>query len=100
LEKSQTAGDMPGTELDDSERSLVRKIGEYPEVIDKAAGELMPHHICTYLYELAQVFNSFYEKSRIIGDEREQLRLSLVKTYSDVLKNGLSLLNITAPEKM
>lgn len=82
------------------ERSLARKISEYPEVVAKATAELMPHHICTYLYELAQTFNRFYESSRIIGDERQDLRLKLVKSYQEVLKNGLSLLNITAPDKM
>jgi arginyl-tRNA synthetase len=86
--------------FDESERSLARKIGEYPEVIEKAAKELMPHHVCTYLYELAQAFNSFYETSRIIGDGRQAVRLKLAKSYSEVLKNGLSVLNITAPEKM
>ena len=60
----------------------------------------MPHHICTYLYELAQEFNRFYEKNRVIGDDREALRLSLVETYADTLKAGLELLGIHAPERM
>lgn len=88
------------TTFDSSERSLALKISEYSEVINQAAVELMPHHVCTYLYELAQVFNRFYEKSRIIGDERELIRLQLVKSYKDVLQSGLSILNITAPERM
>ncbi len=88
------------TQLDASERSLVRKISEYPEIVERAIDELMPHHICTYLYELAQTFNSFYEKSRIIGDERQGVRLKMVRSYAQVLKNGLGLLNIEAPEKM
>lgn len=82
------------------ERSLARKISEYPEVIQKAVNELMPHHICTYLYELAQTFNRFYEHNRVIGDEREAVRLGLVALYADVLKDGLALLGITAPERM
>jgi len=88
------------TDLDDSERSLARKISEYPEAVEKAAAELMPHYVCTYLYELAQTFNSFYEKSRIIGDDREPIRLSLVESYSRVLKSGLNILNIYSPERM
>jgi len=90
----------PDAGLDAGERSLARKISEYPEVVQKAAEELMPHHICTYLYELAQTFNRFYETSRIIGDDREIPRLVLVKFYSQVLKSGLNILNITAPERM
>jgi arginyl-tRNA synthetase len=86
--------------LDENERSLALKISEYPEVVAKAANELMPHHICVYLYELAQVFNSFYEKSRIVGDEHQAVRLSLARSYSQVLKDGLNLLGIEAPERM
>jgi arginyl-tRNA synthetase len=82
------------------ERLLTRKLTEYPEVIQKATQELMPHHICTYLYELAQEFNRFYEKNRVIGDDREALRLGLVETYADTLKAGLELLGIHAPERM
>lgn len=86
--------------LENGERSLARKIGEYSEVVDKAVSELMPHHVATYLYELAQTFNRFYEHNRVIGDEREAIRLQLVKAYADILKDGLEILNITAPEKM
>lgn len=82
------------------ERSLARKISEYPEVVEKAVAELMPHHITTYLYELAQVFNRFYENSRVIDDPREAIRIKLIEAYADRLKNGLELLNITAPERM
>ena len=86
--------------MESGERTLARKIGEYSEVVDKAIEELMPHHICTYLYELAQTFNSFYEKNRVVGDPREHIRIRLVKSYTKTLKEGLNLLNITAPEKM
>jgi arginyl-tRNA synthetase len=87
-------------EFDQSERSLARKIGEYAEVVEKATQELMPHHIANYLYELSQVFNRFYEKSRVVGDERQDIRIVLVESYAEVLKGGLSILGITAPEKM
>lgn len=88
------------TGLEAGERSLVRKIGEYPEVVERAVTELMPHHICTYLYELAQSFNRFYEHNRVIGDERQAIRLQLVGLYADVLHDGLGLLGIAAPERM
>jgi arginyl-tRNA synthetase len=83
------------------ERLLVRKIGEFSEVVELSVRELMPHYICTYLYELAQEFNRFYEQNRVIGsDDREELRLWLVGRYADTLKAGLDLLGIHAPEKM
>lgn len=102
LEKAITQGHSLQQEvpLQTGERSLLRKIGEYSEVVERATEELMPHHICTYLYELAQTFNRFYEENRVIGDEREVLRLELVSGYAKTLKKGLELLGIHAPEKM
>ncbi len=94
------AGTNALTDLTGDERSLLRKIGEYAEIVERATNELMPHHICTYLYELAQSFNRFYEHNRVIGDEREAVRLQLVLCYADTLKQGLNLLGITAPDRM
>lgn len=82
------------------ERTLVRKLSEFPEVIDNAVEEMLPHHICSYLYELAQTFNRFYENTRVIGDEHETDRITLVEAYAGVLRNGLELLGISAPESM
>lgn len=87
-------------DLDASERSLLLKISEYNEAVERAMAELMPHHICTYLYELAQTFNRFYEHNRVIDDPRESTRIQLVSIYATTLKNGLELLGIHAPEKM
>jgi arginyl-tRNA synthetase len=105
LAKAETPGADPAantelTGLETDERSLLRKITEYTETVEKATAELMPHHICTYLYELAQKFNQFYEHNRVIDDERQAVRLRLVTHYADTLKNGLNLLGITAPERM
>lgn len=86
------------TEINDSERLLMRKIGEYTEVIEHATRELAPHYICTYLYELSQEFNRFYEKNRVIGGENEANRLKLVSDYVNTLKQGLGILGIDAPE--
>jgi arginyl-tRNA synthetase len=95
-----TVATSEGTDFQPGERTLARKLSEFTEVVDRATAELMPHHIATYLYELAQTFNRFYEGNRVIGDERESVRLGLVKDYADKLKTGLGLLGITAPDKM
>lgn len=92
--------DKPADNFEPDERSLLRKIGEYAEVVEQATAELIPHHICTYLYELAQNFNRFYEHNRVVGDRREAIRAQLVLAYADTLKAGLNLLNIPAPDKM
>ena len=99
-EFNQVLSESLTSELNEQERSLVRKITEYPEVVDQATKDLMPHHICSYLYELAQNFNRFYENNQVIDSEREALRLNLVKVYSNVLSGGLKLLGISAPDKM
>lgn len=99
LSKKEVPNAKPD-KFEPDERSLLRKITEYPEAVEKAVNELMPHHIATYLYELAQVFNRFYEKNRVLNDPRETVRLQLVQAYANTLKKGLSLLNIPAPDKM
>jgi len=95
-----TADQAEPTGLTDGERLLVQKLAQSSEVIERAAEELMPHLVCNYLYELAQVFNRFYEQSRIIGDEREAERLALVQRYATTLADGLNLLGIEAPERL
>ncbi len=82
------------------ERNLINKLGEYAEVVEQATEELMPHYICSYLLELAQTFNRFYEKNRVIGDKRQNERLYFVRLYISKLKDGLNLLGIPAPDKM
>ncbi len=82
------------------DRALVRKLGEYTEVVQLAMTVLEPHHICNYLFELAQEFNRYYEKNQVVGSEHEQHRAGLVALYGDTLKAGLTILGIYAPEKM
>jgi len=91
---------IPLSDLDENERILASKLDEYQEVVKQATEQLHPHIICTYLFDLAQAFNRFYEHNRIIGGQREQQRLALVSAYAIILKNGLSLLKIPAPERM
>ncbi len=86
--------------LEPGERSLVRKLTEYTEVVNRAVDELAPHHVCSYIFELAQAFNRFYETNKVIGGDREELRLTLVSQYAEILKNGLNILGIKAPESM
>jgi len=100
LSKATDVTNPANTELQPDERSLARKISEYPEVIEKATNELVAHYICTYLYELAQNFNSFYENNHVIDDPRQEIRLRLVEAYANTLKKGLSLLGIPTPEHL
>ena len=97
--KSNVEPKIP-TSLESGERQLVSKLTEFSSVVGDAISNLSPHLICTYLYELAQTFNRFYENNRVIDDQREAERLYLLGKYTDTLKRGLDLLGITAPDQM
>ena len=99
LAKAELA-DIESPQYDPAERALLAKISEYPNIIERAAEDLAPHSICSYLYELAQVFNRFYEKNRVIDDPRQDIRLTLVALYADTLARGLTVLGIHAPDKL
>lgn len=86
--------------LTKEEHQLLLKTSEFNEVFERSVTELMPHHICAYLYQLTQEFNRFYEKNRVIGDGREAIRLALIKLYIANLRRGLLLLGIPAIESM
>lgn len=92
--------DSPVENLQPDERKLLLKISEYQEVIDKAIAERLPHYICTYLYELAQIFNQFYEHNRVIGNDREAVRIKLVRCYTCTLRAGLELLGVPVLDTM
>lgn len=87
-------------ELFDEDKMLVRKLSEYVDVVDRAKESLEPHHICTYLFELAQEFNRYYEKNQVIGSDKEAHRVGIVAIYADILKAGLAILGIVAPNKI
>ena len=88
------------TEVYDEDRELVRKLGEYSEVVELAMRSLEPHHICNYLFETSQEFNRYYEKNQVVGSELEAHRAGLVNVYADTLRAGLMILGIAAPDKM
>lgn len=88
------------SDIREEDRLLVRKLGEYREIIELSTRTLEPHHICQYLFELAQEFNRYYEKNQVVGSEHEAHRAGLVATYADTLRAGLMILGIAAPSKM
>jgi len=87
----------------EQEISLVRWLIIFPDIVNRAAVKYAPNLIANYLFELAQKFNNFYESLPVLKAENEELkkaRLVLVVSVSQVIKNGLNLLGISAPEKM
>ncbi len=85
------------------EARLIKKLGEFPEVVQSCARTLEIHHLPHYLQEVAALFHTFYNKCRVLDEaapELTQARLVLADCVRLVMGNGLSLLGISAPETM
>ncbi|MBU4283824.1 MAG: arginine--tRNA ligase, partial [Nanoarchaeota archaeon] len=84
------------------ETELIKLLGKFPDVVENAASSYKPSLISRYLLDLSQAFNEFYHIHQILK-EREELkntRILLIDSIRQVLKNGLNLLGIEAPERM
>ncbi|MEA2056910.1 MAG: arginine--tRNA ligase [Patescibacteria group bacterium] len=88
--------------LEFEESYLLKYLYRFPEVVEQAAFELEPSQVATYVFELAQRFNRFYNKHQILQVENELSlrRLALTQATSKVIRQGLNLLGISAPERM
>ncbi len=89
-------------DIQSEEREILRLLPRFNEVVVDSAEKLSPISLCTYLFELAQAFNLFYQKHPILKGESDvqQFRLALTSATGNVIKQGLNLLGIQAPEKM
>jgi len=87
---------------EEKEVDLMKKLAAFPEEIVAAAEALEPHRIVRYVYDLAALFHSYYNAERILTDDAEltQGRLALAKAVQTVLRNGLRLIGVSAPERM
>ncbi len=92
--------EVRGEKLDKT-NSIERLLYRFPEVVERAALEYAPHYVCTYLYELASIFNAYYAENKIVSDEANSpYRVALTAAVGQILHNGLKLLGIATPEKM
>jgi arginyl-tRNA synthetase len=84
------------------EEALLRRIADYPDELAVAAREHAPHQLTFYLKDLARDFHSYYNAERFLVDDQSvrAARLALAVATGQVLRNGLSLLKISAPEQM
>jgi len=87
---------------DEKELKIIKLIAKYPRILEKSAGELRPHFLANYLYDLADAFNNFYQFVPVLKAEEKlrDARLKLVESVRTVLKSGLYLLGIPILEKM
>jgi arginyl-tRNA synthetase len=88
--------------LTQEEHLLIKKLEDFPVMVKISARDYEPALICSYLIELCSLFNSFYQKERIITDNPEstKARMFLVRAVQTVLKSGLNILGIKTPESM
>ncbi len=84
------------------EQSLIKKLHQFEEVISYAAELFEPNKLTSYLEETASLFHKFYTECRILGSEKDlaEARIALCESVKILLKNGLSILGLNAPEKM
>ncbi len=84
------------------EQTLLNRLAAYPDVLADAAEELAPHQLAYYLKDLAADFHGYYNAERVLVDDDgvRNARLALLLATRQVLRNGLALLGVSAPEKM
>ena len=85
-----------------AELALLQKLIDFPDTVEMAAKEFSPHLIAFYLRELASEFHSYYNSTRFLVPEiaLQNARLALIAATRQVLKNGMTLLGVSAPDKM
>nr|WP_319491338.1 arginine--tRNA ligase [uncultured Desulfobacter sp.] len=112
LTKAKDEGIIDRTEFDvgmnleklvtEEELKLIKQIAGFQEQVEKSAASLHPHVIFTYLMTLAAAFHAYYNQHKVIMDDKplSLARLSLVLAVKKVIRNGLMLLGVSAPERM
>ncbi|WP_391119883.1 arginine--tRNA ligase [Psychrobacillus sp. L3] len=87
----------------EKELDLLKKIGDFPQVVTDAAKLRAPHRVATYIQELAATFHSFYNADKVLNAEnvpQSEARLALVTSARQTIANALRLIGVAAPEKM
>jgi arginyl-tRNA synthetase len=99
---TQLAGADVAALVSEHETALLARLLEYPDAVENAARDLAPHLIAFYLRELAAGFHSYYNATRLLVEEEsvKRARLALAGAVRQVLRNGLALLGVSAPDRM
>ncbi|WP_068673853.1 arginine--tRNA ligase [Oceanobacillus sp. Castelsardo] len=87
----------------EKEVDLLKKLGEFPQVVAEAAEKQLPHKVTQFVFDLATLLHSFYNAEKVLDqDNKEQTnaRIALMKAVRTTLANGLNLIGVSAPEKM
>jgi len=99
--EAPTATGPPGA-LDPAERALVMCLADWPVAVSEAEERRSPHRVAAYLIELSKAFHGFYHRCRVVGEPADlaAFRLDLCRATAAVVKTGLDLLGVEAPERM
>lgn len=104
LEKSEKEPDFSTLEplSKEEEFELIKKIAEFPKAVEESAERYKPHIVANYAFDLASIFSNFYEKCPVIQaeDRTEEMRLALVKAFTQTMRNCLNLLGIEEVDAM
>ncbi|WP_372869470.1 arginine--tRNA ligase [Planomicrobium okeanokoites] len=108
LRQAEEQGYTPSTDnldllADEKEIDVLKKIGDFPQVIADAAKQRAPHRVTTYIQELASQFHSFYNANKVLDTSNEDMtraRLALITAVKTTLANALKTVGVSAPEKM
>jgi arginyl-tRNA synthetase len=92
----------PPATLDPSERALVLRLAEWPDSVAEAEARRAPHRVVAYLRELAHDFHTFYHRCRVVGEppDVERFRLDCCRATASVVRTGLGLVGVDAPDRM
>jgi arginyl-tRNA synthetase len=90
----------PPPELADEERELVKRLGEFPGLVQEATQRRAPHRIPEYAIRVADDFHRFYHHHRVLASDQEAFRLALCVATKHVLARGLDLIGVDAPDRM
>lgn len=109
LRQAEAYRDIPIEEVNlnlltsEKEIDLLKKLGEFPEVVVEAAERLAVQRVTNYAFELASTLHSFYNAEKVLDDSNKELsaaRVALMKAVKTTLYNAMSLIGVSAPEKM
>ena len=87
----------------ESEKALMMQLAQFNAMMITASEELAPHKVCAYIYDLANAFNHFYHETKILAEEKDARKSSLIALLvltRDVLETCIDVLGFSAPEKM
>ena len=84
------------------EKEIMKRLGDFPDMLAEAADTMEPHRITFYLLELSELFHAYYHDNKVLteDDRIRKTRLYLVEAVRQVIENGLTILGVTAPDRM